>query len=93
MAVLQDILSLLDRWDQWKRIKSAPDKIEVLERRIAALEAKAPKTAGKPCPACGEPAMRRTGTEPDPMFGDMGVNRETWTCGSCGETDLVQKAM
>lgn len=92
MAILSEILALLDKWPEWKRVREAPARLDALEKRMALLEQKAPVTAGRPCPACGQPAMRRTGVKPDPMFGDMGVKLETWTCASCGGTDEVQNS-
>lgn len=91
MAVLSDILALLDRWDEWKKIKAAPARIDALEQRLAALEATTPKQAGKSCPACGEPAVRRVSIKPHPDFGDMGAVNEVWNCTACGdiETKMV----
>jgi hypothetical protein len=80
---------MLDRWSEWKAMRAAPSRIDALEARLAKLEI-APKAApGRPCPACGEPAMRRTATKRDPIFGDMGGKRDTWTCGACAATDEV----
>lgn len=90
MAVLSEILAILDHWAEWRKMKEGPARIDGLEKRLAALEGTAPATAGKPCPACGAPAMRRTAVKKDPMFGDMGVKLETWTCAACGEEDEVQ---
>lgn len=73
-------------------MKEAPARIDALEKRLAALEVKPKAVGGLPCPACGEPAMRRTAVKPDPTFGDMGVKLETWTCGDCGETDERQNS-
>lgn len=91
MAVLSEILTLLEKWGPWKRISETPDRVDALERRLAALEEKAPKQAGKPCPACGEPAVRRTSSKPHARFGGMGAMEEIWTCSACGdsETKLV----
>ncbi|MEP3114125.1 hypothetical protein [Nisaea sp.] len=39
MIGVKDLLSVLDRWDKWKRIQQAPERIDELETRLAeALE-------------------------------------------------------
>lgn len=92
MAVLSEILALLDKWPLWKRLKEAPDRLDELEQRLAALEVAPRKAPGKPCKACGEPAMRLTSSEPDPIMGDLGAKRETWTCGACAfAEDIVSR--
>lgn len=58
MAVLSDILALLDRWDEWRRIREAPARIDALERRLAQLEA----TPRGDCRKCGQGNMLRSGT-------------------------------
>lgn len=82
-----DILSLLDRIPIWKRVKELPDKVEALEKRIAAMEAK-PKLPI--CEACGEGFMRR---QPDePMTGSFarlsgaGVFLMVYKCDKCAFT-------
>lgn len=89
MSLLTDMLAALDRWGEWKRMREAPDRIEELERRIAALEETPRKAPGKHCPACGEPVMRRTSSKLSRTKGHMGVRDEEWTCAACGEVDRV----
>lgn len=93
MSLLQDMLSALDRWGEWKRMREAPGRLDELEKRLAALETTPKKAPGRPCKQCGEPASRLTASKPDPIFGDLGGKRETWTCGECGFADevLVEK--
>lgn len=40
MAVISEITELLRRWDVWRRVEAAPDRIDDLERRVAELEVK-----------------------------------------------------
>ncbi|KAG5716814.1 hypothetical protein E4T56_gene17452, partial [Termitomyces sp. T112] len=72
LAVLSDILALLDKWPLWKRMTEAPSRIDDLEKRLAALEATPKRAPGKTCKACGEPAMRLTASVADPIMGDLG---------------------
>jgi predicted RNA-binding Zn-ribbon protein involved in translation (DUF1610 family) len=82
------MLAALDRWSEWKRMREAPGRIDELEKRLAALETSPKKAPGRPCPACGEPAMRRISIAPDPgPFGDLGTKIETWRCSECGDTE------
>lgn len=80
-----DILSLLDRVPIWKRVKELPDRVELLERRLTAIEAK-PKLPI--CEACGEGFMRR---QPDaPLtgqwaaFNGAGAGLKVYRCDECG---------
>lgn len=86
-----DILKILDQVPWWKALRSAPERLDALEKRVADLEARlaspAP-TPGQPCPACGQPALRRTGTKPMAgELGELGGKVEAWTCTNCGAVD------
>lgn len=68
----------------WLRLKAVPDRVDALERRIAALEGQRSGAAPDPwaCLRCG---MRlRVETEaPHPQFGVFGQKRLTLACPSC----------
>ena len=83
---------MLDKWPAWKRITASPDRIDDLERRLAALEQLAPKQQGSSCPACGEPAVRRISSKahPDPLLSMGGIKLETWKCAACGDEEEKQ---
>lgn len=83
--MLTDVLAAFDRWGEWKRMREAPDRIDELEKRLAALEA---GPTGRECKACFKPAMRRSKVEPlyGPL-GRLGAKQETWTCSECGDID------
>ena len=72
-----------------KRVEAAPDRIDALEARIAALEAAAKSPAGARCPSCTAPAYRVTKSVPSsgPMRHVGGVDR-TYTCGACGFSEI-----
>lgn len=58
---ISDITALLDRWDEWKRIRDAATKVPELEARIVALEGMlGGKRPGDVCPKCGEKTLRLT---------------------------------
>ncbi len=95
MAILSEITELLRRWDVWKRVEAAPQRIDELERRVAALEARARSLpavpAAKICPLCdGE--MKVTKETPHGIFGEMGMKVHFMECTKCGnkvERDYV----
>lgn len=88
MSFLTDVLAALDRWEEWKKMRAAPARIDELEKRLAALETSPPELAGEHCKACGKPALRRTSQTERKFAGHLVGYSEVWTCGSCGETDI-----
>ena len=94
MVSVTDMTKLLELMPLWKRLKSVPMEIDEMKARIEALEsalASPAKSAGKPCPACGEHAVRRTKSEEPEKMVDVraGVRVETWTCSACGDEDVL----
>lgn len=89
MSLLTDVLAALDRWEEWKRMRAAPARLDDLEKRIQALEAKPRTVPGRTCKACGENAARLTSSTPDKHFGPVGGNREIWTCTSCNHAEEI----
>jgi hypothetical protein len=87
MAVLGEIVELLKRWDVWKRVEAAPDRVDALERRIMELEAKFGRAPGEACPKCGALDFRVESTGPHPAFADLGKRLHKMKCGACGFTD------
>lgn len=82
---------MLDRWSEWKKMKELPAKVAELERRLAALEVGPKATPGRPCKACGEPAMRRIHSRAETgPFAVFGGQIETWRCEGCGDLDEVK---
>ena len=53
MTVLSEVTELLRRWDVWKRVEAAPERIDELERRLVNLESKLKRAPGEACPKCG----------------------------------------
>jgi hypothetical protein len=87
MAVLGEIVELLKRWDVWKRVEAAPERIDALEKRVAELEAKLRRAPGEACPSCGALAFRIMSSQPHPTLGVVGARVHHMKCEECGFTD------
>lgn len=87
MGLLEDIQKTLERIPVWKRLVALPDKVEKLEARIAALEAKLGDKPGRECPLCGEHAMKTISTKPHPDFGFAGVKLDRLRCSACNHEE------
>jgi predicted nucleic-acid-binding Zn-ribbon protein len=88
MAVLAEITELLRRWDVWKRVEAAPDRVDALEKRIAELETRLLRAPGEACPKCGALEFRTEKTVPHTQFGDMGAVNRHLKCGACGHSEV-----
>lgn len=88
MAVLGELVELLKRWDVWKRVEAAPERIDALEKRIAELEERLKRAPGEACPSCGALEYRVTRSTPHPTLGPhLGTRLHHLECGSYGFTD------
>ncbi|MCH4582520.1 hypothetical protein [Achromobacter xylosoxidans] len=91
MSLLSELNSLLEKIPLWKRLNSVPKEIDELKERIARLEAAVNGGgSGDICPKCRKPTFELTDTAPDPTFGDLGVQRRTYRCSSCGHSEFKQ---
>lgn len=91
MGMIEDVLAALDRLPLWKRLRETPDRVERLEARVAALEAKLSGKPGMLCPVCNAPAFARVASKPDPTFGDLGVKLDSYRCSECGHAENRQR--
>lgn len=91
MSLLDDVLKALDRWQEWKRMREAPGRIDELEKRMAALEKVPPEKSGDTCPYCGKPAFRLFKQEERRLGRLLAGFTETWKCGECGQTKQIAK--
>ena len=91
MSTTSEILGLLEKFPAWKRIVDSPAKIEALEKRIAAIEAKL-SGGGEKCPSCGEYNFKVVNSIPHPILGDIGGVERTYECKACGfsEKKLIE---
>ena len=85
MAVLSELTELLRRWDVWKRVEEAPERIEALEKRVAALELLLKRAPGEACPRCGALEYRVVEARPSVSYG---VREHVYRCGDCGFQDV-----
>ena len=87
MGPLEDILRLLERFPKWEAMTEAPNKIDVLERRIVKLERSLSRAPGEACPSCGAFDFRVASSKPHRQLGDLGAVVRTMECGECGFTE------
>ncbi len=96
MSLLQDMLNTLDRWDEWKRMRASPDRVDELERRLAAVEARLTKAPGDPelplCELCRIGRLKTVAIRDDPKFAFAGVKQHSLACDNpeCGHTETRQ---
>jgi transposase-like protein len=90
LSTVSEILSLLEKIPQWKKLMEMPSKLEALEKRIAVLE-KGIAGGADVCPRCTKTDFRLISSRPHPVFGDMGTKERLYRCGQCGfeETKTV----
>lgn len=69
---------------------AAPDRVDALERRVAALEAAlCARPGAEACPFCNA-ALALTAEDDDPVFGDFGVKQRTYRCTACDRVTTRQ---
>jgi ribosomal protein L40E len=84
---LDDLLKMLDRWGEWKRMREAPARVDELQKRVEELEAKlGGKYPADVCRMCGARAARLYGSRI--INHEGGVVAENWVCKECGAQDM-----
>ncbi len=83
MAVLSEITELLRRWDVWRRVEEAPNRVDDLELRVAELEKALERCPADGCPYCGARAFRL-------KLQDSHGTREVWACQECGKEKEIK---
>ena len=83
MAVLTEILTILDHWPTWKRVTAAPDQIQTLQNRVAELEKRLAKCPGEACPRCGELSYRVVSSSPHTAMCEIGAVKRKMKCEKC----------
>ena len=58
-------------------------KIRQLEKQISIIHNSNPE--GYVCDHCASPSLTRTGSRPDPTFGDLGIKQKIFSCDECGK--------
>jgi ribosomal protein S27AE len=94
MTVLAEITELLRRWDVWKRVEAAPERIDALEKKVANLERRLARAPGAECPSCGALEFRteKTTKAAGPL-GAAGVKDRHLNCGKCGYSEVQQETL
>jgi hypothetical protein len=89
-----DILKILDKIPEWVGLKRLFGRIEALEKKVAALEAKleqgAQKPVGEVCPICEVGTLKVVEVVRDLIFGDMGVQQRMLKCTNCAHSEIRQ---
>lgn len=86
-----DIIGALEKLADWKLVKAQANRVPQLEARIAELEKRLGmnNTATVVCDHCGSPDLVRTGSRPNPTFGDLGQKDARYSCNGCGKETFV----
>jgi hypothetical protein len=64
-------------------LQQAKQKIRHLEEQLSEIHNSNPD--GYVCDHCASPSLTRTGSRPDPTFGDLGVKQKLFSCDACGK--------
>ena len=81
MGMLDDIMKTLDRWEEWRIIRSLPNRFAEMEAKIREMEQKlGDKWPPDICRHCGERGLRLSNTFGPDKNGNM---RESWNCEKC----------
>lgn len=92
MGVIDDIRKWLKEIPIWQELEKVPGRMELMEERMARLEARLERRPGDTCDSCGEHTMRRT--KVGRVVGSFGKQEreDIWTCENCSasETRVVR---
>ena len=88
MSTIEELLKLLNKRPEWRRISSSPDRLDALEIRVKTLEERL-SGSGDICPRCKETTYELLDTQPHPIAGDLGGRVDYFECSSCGYKDEV----
>ena len=82
MSLLDDVLKALDRWEEWRAMRAAPERVKALEKRGKALEDQLGDSAGgNCCEHCGSRNIRRTGSRSaSGGLGSLGAREYRYKC-------------
>lgn len=82
---LQSEIKILKTKNQTLKLnyQQAAQKIRLLENQISIIHNSNPE--GYVCDYCASPSLTRTGSRPDPIFGDLGIKQKIFSCDECGK--------
>jgi hypothetical protein len=89
MGVIDDVRKWLKEIPLWRELEKIPDRMEGLEKRVAALEQKLERAPGEVCPKCGAHSMRLTAQGRRLGGGVLSWRFDQWSCTAdgCGHTE------
>ena len=84
-SVLEQKVKMLESENNALKLdmQQTKQKVRQLEQQISITHANNPD--GYVCDHCASPSLKRTGSKPDPTFGDLGVKQKLFTCNECGK--------
>lgn len=88
MGMIDDIRKWLKEIPIWRELEKVPGRMDALEEKVRALEARLERSPGETCDNCGEHTLRRTAV--GRVVGTMGKQErhDTWTCEACGASEV-----
>lgn len=87
--MLGELNELLKQIPIWRELVTLPARVRAIEERMGL--AKGPLTDDRPtCRFCRTGKLDLVKSEPDPIFGDMGLKQDTLKCEACGQTEERQ---
>jgi hypothetical protein len=74
-----------------ERLESENFKLQEQVRNFKSSPAQNSNPDGYVCDHCGSSNLKRTGSRPDPVFGDLGAKQAVFRCNECGgESSFLQ---
>lgn len=79
MGVVGDVIDALQKLPWWKRLGDVPDRLEILEGKVAELAAQLEPAPGRRCEGCGHLTLRLWDSR---WVGEQRAKylRQTWHC-------------
>ena len=82
MISVSDVLKLLEKIPVWGTLSKLPERVKLLEQKVASLEAAGPAPGRRPCPACGQYMTYESGGV---IQQESGQAFRTYKIESCGK--------
>jgi len=85
LGLIQAQYTALERANEDLRAENAALRMQLADIKAQTQEAQ--RVAGKQvfCAHCGSSNLKRTGSRPDKVFGDVGIDRIHFVCNDCGQ--------
>ena len=84
MISVSDVLKLLEKIPVLGTLSKLPERVKLLEQKVASLEAAGPVPGRRPCPACGQHMTYESGGV---VQEENGKAFRTYKCESCGKRE------